>query len=117
MTTLYEQLPAQTDIKFVAGDNVSIAMVLLDAAVGIVLTSYTLSAWINIVDESGTVTALPFTVVKGNQTLAPGSLTLSLTDEQTVGLIGTYEWTFTWVDPDSNKRTLAVGNVTVSEYE
>ena len=117
----YEQLPAELDLSFVKGDELSILL-----TIGLDLTGYTYDAKVYSLTTAaaggglaggvattagGTVAA--FTVSAISETA--GTVNISLTEQQTDTLssTGTYRWWFKAISPAIVTRTLVSGDVTV----
>jgi len=118
MALSFVQLPADVSIKFVAGDEVAIA---LDFDRN--LTGHTITAPVYVTNVyaaggggTGFVTAVGQTAAVftiENTNLAAGQIKLGLSESQTNALspaIG-YRWYLRWVDPNSVTRTVLSGDV------
>lgn len=114
MGVTFSHAPDNSEVKFAQGDDIQVPILFSISGTPIVLTGYTFNSYLEVPDETGTITQLPITIVVQNQTLDPGVLVLSLTAAQTALLAGAYRWLFTWVDLDSKFRTIIDGTWTVA---
>ena len=108
--------PAQKDITLYRGDTYELFARIKDGS-GVYRD---LTGWVGLAQYRATVddsTVLAtFSVVLGNQTTAPGSFFMRLTDTVTAALTvlsGVYDLQFTF--PDGTKGTYMAGKVTVTK--
>lgn len=114
----FTQLPADVSLKFVAGDEIAIAMTFDRNLTGYSITApvYVTNVYaaggggIGFVTGVGQTAAM-FTIENTN--LAAGQIKLGLSELQTSSLSPaiSYRWYLRWVDPNSVTRTVLSGDV------
>ena len=99
---IFAQLPQIENLSFTSGDDLSIGIRLNQDITGNTFTA-------NIIDSTGTQT--PFNITISNY--LNGYLSISLSNIQTAGLFGAYNWYMQMVTGSSVKRTIINGDVNV----
>lgn len=95
------QLPQETDINLVRGDDLTVTI-----SVNLDLTGYTLAASAG--DEVLTLTPID---------LAAGSLSLTVTAAQTEAIDDGQPWSFSWLDDAGDHLTVLVGKMRFKAVE
>jgi|WetSurMetagenome_2_1015567.scaffolds.fasta_scaffold1183343_2 hypothetical protein len=109
--SIYDAGPSTYDLRIARGDYVEIPMLIYSGGVLLSLTGYIFYARF-----SRDLVDLPFTVVPApNQTQNRGQLSIILESAVTADLSGTYAWYLDWVDPQTHRRSLIEGTMTVVE--
>lgn len=121
MALSFTQLPADVSLRFVAGDEVAIAMDFDRDLTGFSITApiYVTNVYASGGGGTGYVTAVGQTAATftiENTNLAAGQIKLGLSETQTSALSPaiSYRWYLRWVDPNNVTRTVLSGDVVAS---